>query len=73
MQVAKNIATAIIIGIVSRAANVLFQRVQLYLRVRGRAKAVSQSALEESYKGPKFDLALNYGQHLQVRCWCWCW
>jgi hypothetical protein len=66
LQVGRTIAVSVFIGTITRAVNVAMARFTQWRQARSRAKAVSQAELEESYKGPKFDLAVRYGQHMQV-------
>ena len=62
----RTIAVSVFIGTATRAVNVAMARFTQWRQARSRAEAVSQAELEESYKGPKFDLAVRYGQHMQV-------
>jgi hypothetical protein len=55
------------IGAATRAANVAIACFTQWRQGRARGSAVSQAELNEAYKGPTFDLAVRYGQHMQAR------
>ena len=57
---------SVVIGMFTRVVMLGNRRLGLWMQQRARPKAVSQSELDDSYKGPKFDLAVRYGQHMQV-------